>query len=249
MTEARRSRPLSDAALHPRGGTGMTYRRTETMRMRFHIPRVGVWVLVMTFILGLTALATAPAWAQTGDPGGTATGVKGDAQNAGGAIFLSEPTDKTASDYADKKKAYDDQQAQIKAEPLATAIADGVGQNRVGINLVWTLVTGYLVMFMQAGFALVETGFCRKKNAAHVMMTNFMIYGIGILGFFIAGYAFMFGGVGHVAALGGTNPLTNELHLGAWGILGTKGFAFAGIYDVGVMAHFLFNLVFMDTAA
>jgi ammonium transporter, Amt family len=129
------------------------------------------------------------------------------------------------------------------------AIADAVGKNRISINIVWTLVTGFLVMFMQAGFALVETGFCRKKNAAHVMMTNFMIYGIGILGFWMLGYAFMFGGVGHIAALGGTNPLNHVWSIGGWGILGFKGFFGTKIYDVGVMAHFLFNLVFMDTAA
>src|SRR6266542_7049610 len=135
------------------------------------------------------------------------------------------------------------------AKADATDVTDAVGKNKIAINFTWTLVTGFLVMFMQAGFALVETGFCRKKNAAHVMMTNFMIYGIGILGFFIAGYAFMFGGLGHIAALGGTNPLTKELHVGSWGILGNKGFGGGGIYDVGVLTHFLFNLVFMDTAA
>jgi Amt family ammonium transporter len=131
----------------------------------------------------------------------------------------------------------------------ATPVSDAAGKNKIAINFTWTLVAGFLVMFMQAGFALVETGFCRKKNAAHVMMTNFMVYGIGILGFWLAGYALMFGGVGHIANLGGTNPLTGALHLGGWGLFGTKGFAFNGIYDVGVMAHFLFNLVFMDTAA
>src|SRR6266487_3595709 len=138
--------------------------------------------------------------------------------------------------------------ADVGIDP-ATPVGDAVGKNKIAINFAWTLVTGFLVMFMQAGFALVETGFCRKKNAAHVMMTNFMIYGIGILGFWIAGYALMFGGVGHIANLGGTNPLTGELHIGGWGIFGTKGFAFNGIYDVGVAAHWLFNLVFMDTAA
>ena len=74
------------------------------------------------------------------------------------------------------------------------------------MNLVWTLVTGFLVMFMQAGFALVETGFTRAKNAAHTMMMNFMVYGLGMLGYFIAGFAFQFGGVGAIASLGGTAP-------------------------------------------
>ncbi len=131
----------------------------------------------------------------------------------------------------------------------ATPTSDAAGKNKIAINVTWTLVTGFLVMFMQAGFALVETGFCRKKNAAHVMMTNFMIYGIGVIGFFMVGYALMFGGVGHIANLGGTNPLTGEFSAGGWGIFGTKGFAFGNIYDVGVAAHFLFNLVFMDTTA
>ena len=43
-------------------------------------------------------------------------------------------------------------------EPFASKLADLVDQNRLAINFIWTLVTGFLVMFMQAGFALVETG-------------------------------------------------------------------------------------------
>jgi Amt family ammonium transporter len=60
-------------------------------------------------------------------------------------------------------------------------------------------------MFMQAGFALVETGLCRAKNAGHTMAMNFMIYGLGMLGYFICGFAFQFGGVGLVGVpnLGG----------------------------------------------
>ena len=50
-------------------------------------------------------------------------------------------------------------------EPFATKLADLVDQNRLGVNFVWMLVTGFLVMFMQAGFALVETGFRGRKNA------------------------------------------------------------------------------------
>ena len=46
---------------------------------------------------------------------------------------------------------------------------DRIVHNLFSINMVWTLVTGFLVMFMQAGFASVETGLCRAKNAAHVM--------------------------------------------------------------------------------
>ena len=64
-------------------------------------------------------------------------------------------------------------------------IAEAVGHNKISINITWTLITGYLVMFMQLGFALVETGFTRAKNAVHTMGMNIMIYGIGMLGFWV----------------------------------------------------------------
>ena len=51
---------------------------------------------------------------------------------------------------------------------------------------------------MQAGFALVETGFCRAKHAAHVVSTNFAIFGLGFVGFFLVGYGLMFGGFSYV---------------------------------------------------
>ena len=69
--------------------------------------------------------------------------------------------------------------------------------------MVWTLFCGFLVMFMQAGFALAETGFTRAKNAGHTMAMNFMVYAIGMLGYWICGFALQMGGVGGVATLGG----------------------------------------------
>ena len=68
-------------------------------------------------------------------------------------------------------------------------LANQAGQNRVAINFVWTLITGFLVMFMQAGFAIVETGLCRAKNANHTMMMNFMVYGVGMLAYWLIGFA------------------------------------------------------------
>ena len=79
-----------------------------------------------------------------------------------------------------------------------------IGQNKVAINFVWTLVTGFLVMFMQAGFAVVETGLCRAKNANHTMMMNFMVYGTGMLAYWLIGFAIQMGGVGAMGTLGGT---------------------------------------------
>ena len=82
------------------------------------------------------------------------------------------------------------------AEPFAAKLADLVDENRLAINITWLLVTGFLVMFMQAGFALVETGFTRAKNALHTMSMNFMIYAVGIVGFYLIGFAIAFGGLG-----------------------------------------------------
>jgi Amt family ammonium transporter len=128
-----------------------------------------------------------------------------------------------------------------------------IGQNMIAINFVWTLVTGFLVMFMQAGFAIVETGLCRAKNANHTMMMNFMVYGAGMLAYWLVGFAIQEGGVGAVSNLGGTAPLSSEfaLHLFGkdWGIFGQNGIMLGGsTYDVGVMVMFLFQMVFMDTA-
>ncbi|HVZ22965.1 MAG TPA: ammonium transporter [Vicinamibacterales bacterium] len=132
-------------------------------------------------------------------------------------------------------------------------IATAVGQNIVATNFVWTLITGFLVMFMQAGFAAVETGLCRAKNANHTMMMNFMVYGAGLLAYWVIGFAIQEGGVGAVANLGGTAPLSSEyaMHLFGhdWGLFGRTGMFLGGAtYDVGVMVMFLFQMVFMDTA-
>jgi len=133
-------------------------------------------------------------------------------------------------------------------------LVNQVGQNKIAINFVWTLITGFLVMFMQAGFAIVETGLCRAKNANHTMMMNFMVYGVGMLAYWLIGFALQMGGVGAVANLGGTPPLSSEYAVtlfgksfGLWGQHGlflTQG----GTYDVSVMVLFLFQMVFMDTA-
>ena len=70
---------------------------------------------------------------------------------------------------------------------------DRIAHNLFSINLVWTLVTGFLVMFMQAGFACVETGLCRAKNASHTFAMNLMIYPLGCFAFWAYGFAIGWG--------------------------------------------------------
>ena len=134
-----------------------------------------------------------------------------------------------------------------------TDVVNQIGQNRIGINFTWTLVCGFLVMFMQAGFAIVETGLCRAKNANHTMMMNFMVYGFGLFAYWVCGFAIQMGSASGTTMLGGANPLNSEyaIHLLGhdWGLFGMKGFFLSGsTYDVGVMVLFLFQMVFMDTA-
>ena len=152
--------------------------------------------------------------------------------------------------------------ASAKTEELArnfSAVAASTSRNFFSINFMWTLFAGFLVMFMQAGFALVETGLVRRKNAAHTMGMNFLVYGVGMIGFFVSGYALMCGGangspIGGPGVLGGIPVLnkmaTISLFGHEWGLFGTKGFFLSGTaYDAMALTWFLFMMVFMDTTA
>jgi Amt family ammonium transporter len=100
-------------------------------------------------------------------------------------------------------------------------------------DYVWTLVAAALVFFMQAGFAMVETGFTRAKNAVNIMMKNLMDFCVGSLAFWAVGFGIMFG-------------------VSANGWFGTSGF-FLSDFKVGgdpwVLAFWMFQVVFCATAA
>jgi Amt family ammonium transporter len=159
------------------------------------------------------------------------------------------------------------------AAPVKAAtgdLYDRIAHNLFSINMVWTLIAGFLVMFMQAGFAMVETGLCRAKNAAHTVAMNFMIYPLGCIAFWAYGFAIGWGNwfngpvaPGWYSSLGpGTSILNGGIGIGAavdaagnatgvfkYGLLGLKGFFLSGMDDVSVMALFFFMMVFMDTTA
>src|SRR5262249_51984530 len=122
------------------------------------------------------------------------------------------------------------------------ALANETGHLRVSINFTWLLLTGFLVLFMQVGFAILVTGLTRAKNAGHMMMMNIAAFAVALLAYYSCGFAFQFGGVGAIANIGGTSPLSGLFGSGNHGILGTHGFFLqtGGTYDVGVMAFFLF---------
>src|SRR3954467_12286532 len=142
------------------------------------------------------------------------------------------------------------------------AVAQSSSRSFFSINFVWVLVAGFLVIFMQAGFALVETGLIRAKNAAETFSMNFAVYALGMFGFFATGFALMCGGmngtnIGGPAVLGGMPTLNHMFTVGSsvagdhgWGLFGTTGFFLSGTgYDAAAVVMFLFMMAFMDTTA
>lgn len=114
------------------------------------------------------------------------------------------------------------------ADTVAAATAEG---KNAPVTFIWMLVAGFLVYFMQAGFAMVEAGFCRAKNANNLMMKNLLDFVMGSLAYFAIGFAFMYG-----SDMGG--------------IIGTDGFFLSGdFYDVTKYRDFMFQVVFAATAA
>ena len=89
---------------------------------------------------------------------------------------------------------------------------------QTNLNVVWTLIAGILVFTMQAGFALVETGFTRAKNAANIMMKNLMDFAAGSLAFYVLGAALMFGAtkLGGCLGWGGLGMPSLSSGEGAW---------------------------------
>ena len=79
------------------------------------------------------------------------------------------------------------------------------------LDIVWTMVAAFLVYFMQAGFAMVETGFTRAKNAGNIVMKNMMDFVIGSIAFFLIGFGLMFGqGNGIIGLSGFFDPYALE---------------------------------------
>src|SRR3954464_3328665 len=216
------------------------------MRKLVSVRRHRQWLAVATLAVMLVGMGASAARAD--DPVPDKTGA-----------FQTTPTSYSVGGYT--KPAAD----KATTKDLAAAVdaaAQSASHAIFSINFVWTLMAGFLVMFMQAGFALVETGLIRAKNASHTMSMNFMVYGLGMLGFFICGFAFMCGGlngtaIGGPVTLGGVPTLHSMLTVGGavngdhgWGLLGTTGFFLTGNgYDAGAIVLFLFMMVFMDTTA
>jgi len=216
-------------------------KRLRTPRTISRGARYLVMLAVMGIFCGIYALV-GPAGAQTADSDAAA-----EAPPTTAAAFTPGPAGENIgvapSAIASEAKAED---GSVSVDGLANAVE----KNRVSINLTWMIVAGALVFFMQAGFAMVETGFCRAKHAAHVVMTNYMVFGIAALAFAAIGYSFMFGNVAAIPNIGLQTFGEPLLKVGDWQFLSQGGWFLGGSsYDSSVLAFFFFQLVFMDTMA
>src|SRR6185436_1610789 len=119
-------------------------------------------------------------------------------------------------------------------------------------NLLWVILGAVLVIFMQAGFALVETGFTQKKNANHVMSTNFAIFGLGFVGFLFVGFPLAFSGFSY-SAFGLSTPMNGDglpaIGGDSTGILYWSYSHLGDAASPALLGFFFYMVAFMDTVA
>ncbi len=122
---------------------------------------------------------------------------------------------------------------------------------KVGLDTMWVMIAGMLVFFMNAGFGMLETGFCRQKNAVNVLAKNLIVFALSSIAFWIIGFGLMFSDGGGLNSFMGTSgfflsgadnsPATGDAYQGVFGSLNWTG--------VPLLAKFFFQLVFAGTAA
>ncbi len=135
------------------------------------------------------------------------------------------------------------------AVPDLAAMQATLADYKVGMDTIWVLVTGMLVFFMNLGFALVESGFCRAKNCVNILSKNFIVFAASSVAFWVIGWGFMFGdGSGFIGKAGlfflsgaDNSPATGSAYQGVYSAISWT--------TVPFLAKFFFQLVFAGTAA
>lgn len=139
--------------------------------------------------------------------------------------------------------------------PTLESVATATAGLKVGLDTMWVMVAGMLVFFMNAGFCMLETGFCRQKNAVNVLAKNLIVFALSTIAFWAIGFGLMFSSDGsnslldNLVGLGGgfflsgadNSPATGTAYQGIFGSLNWTG--------VPLAAKFFFQLVFAGTAA
>jgi ammonium transporter, Amt family len=133
--------------------------------------------------------------------------------------------------------------------PTLESVDKATQELKVGIDTMWVMVAGMLVFFMNAGFCMLETGFCRQKNAVNVLSKNLIVFALSTIAFWLVGFGLMFGktngfiGTEGLLAISGADnsPAMGDAYQGAYPALNWTG--------VPLLAKFFFQLVFAGTAA
>jgi Amt family ammonium transporter len=128
-------------------------------------------------------------------------------------------------------------------------MAESIASQKVALDTIWVMVAAFLVFFMNLGFALVESGFCRAKNTVNILFKNFVVFAVSSIAFLVLGFGLMFGDGnplfgqhGLLFALGADNsPAIGDAYRGVYSALNWTG--------VPLSAKFFFQLVFAGTAA
>ncbi|MCX5964946.1 MAG: ammonium transporter [Cyanobacteria bacterium] len=131
----------------------------------------------------------------------------------------------------------------------AAKVAQDVKDLRVGLDTIWVMIAGMLVIFMNAGFCMLEAGMCRQKNAVNVLAKNLIVFALSTIAFWIIGFGLMFSdGNGFIGTSGGfflagadNSPAMATDYKGIFGSLSWTG--------VPLAAKFFFQLAFAGTAA
>jgi Amt family ammonium transporter len=131
----------------------------------------------------------------------------------------------------------------------APSVEESLASLKVGLDTVWVVVAAVLVIFMNAGFGMLETGFCRQKNAVNILSKNLVVFALSTLSFYVIGFGLMFGdGNGFLGTSGlfflsgaDSSPLTGDDYEGVYSALNWTG--------VPLAAKFLFQVAFAGTAA
>jgi Amt family ammonium transporter len=121
-------------------------------------------------------------------------------------------------------------------------------ETKVALDTLWVMIAAFLVFFMNAGFALVESGLCRAKNAVNILAKNFIVFAVSSLAFWVVGFALMFGDGTDFIGLNGyflsgadNSPAMTDAYKGVFSSLNWTG--------VPLTAKFFFQLAFAGTAA
>jgi Amt family ammonium transporter len=128
-------------------------------------------------------------------------------------------------------------------------IADNIANQKIAMDTIWVMVAAFLVFFMNLGFGLVESGFCRAKNCVNILFKNFVVFAVSSIAFLALGFGLMFGDGNPLFGLSGlffasgadNSPALGEAYKGVYQALNWTG--------VPLWAKFFFQLVFAGTAA